>query len=178
MENEILETVLKEMLEEQKKANDLTDEQNKKLGQLTQTVEKFEQRLDQVNVIAPPADTGPIQTILKKELQTMNLILENQPKSVIRQARLVLFPETNPDRYYKIVFGRLIPWVISISVVFFLIPLGKQYIDTRTQLQRRRYYFEVYRDAWERLDSTLGKPDRLKMKQALQKSVNDHQADE
>jgi len=178
MEIEILDTVLKDMLEEQKKANDLTDEQNKNLDQLTQTVEKFEQRLDQLNVIAPPVDSGPIQTILKDGMQAMNRILENQPKSVIRQIRLVLFPESNPDRYYKVVFGRLIPWVIFISAVIFLIPLGKQYITTRTQLQQRRYYFEVYRDAWEMLDSTLDKPERLKMKQALQKSVNDHQGDE
>jgi len=178
MEIEILDTVLKDMLEEQKTANNLTQEQNVKLDLLTQKVETFEQRLDQLKVIAPPADTGPIQTILKDGMQAMNWILENQPKSVIRQTRLVLFPESNPDRYYKIVFGRLIPWVILTIAVICLIPLGDRYITTRTNLQQRRYYYEVYRDAWERLDSTLGKPERLKMKQALQKSVNEHQGDE
>jgi len=178
MEIEILDTVLKDMLEEQKKANDLTQEQNKKLASLTENTETFDRRLDQLKIIAPPADTTPIQTILKKELQTMNQILANQPKSVIRQVRLILFPETNPDRYYKIVFGRLVPWVIFICTAICLIPLGEQYIRTRAELQQRRYYFEVYQDAWGRLDSTSTRLERLKMKQILQKSVNDHQGDE
>jgi len=178
MEIEILETVLKDMLEEQKKANDLTQEQNKKLASLTEKTETFDRRLDLLKVIAPPVDTAPIQTILKNEFQTVNQILENQPKSVIRQVRLVLFPETNPDRYYKIVFGRLVPWGIFICTAICLIPLGEQYIRTRAELQQRRYYFEVYQDAWERLDSTSTKSERLKMKQVLQRSVNDHQRDE
>jgi len=178
MEIEVLDKVLNEILEEQKNYNKAVQEQNSKLDDLTKKVQAFEQQIGQLTVTAPPIDMTPIINILTTAIREISRILNNQPKNVIRQVRLILFPESNPDRYYRIVFGRLIPCAIFISGVFLLIPLGEQYVSSRTQLQQRRYYFEVYRDAWERLDSTSGKSERLKMKQVLQKAVNDHQGDE
>jgi len=178
MESTIMETVLKEVLEEQKLTNELHQEQTGKMEELIKKVEAYDQKLEQVKVIAPPVDTVPIQKIMDSGLQKITQVVAGQPKNVIRQVRLLLFPETNSDRYYRLIFGRLIPWAGLFLTIIFLIPVGRQYIASRTELQQRRYYFEVYREAWERLDTTVDLAARLKMRRALQKAVNHHRGEE
>lgn len=178
METQILETVLTDMLEEQKSTNQVLLELTTQIRELKATQETFEKKLQEQKIIAPPPDLLPVISALGRGINEIGQKVEAQPKNVIRQVRLLLFPADNADRYYKIIFGRLFPWMgLFITAVFF-ISLGKEYVVSRTVLQQRRYYFEVYRDAWERLDSSSDRAGKQKMKQIIQKAVNDHQKDD
>jgi hypothetical protein len=53
--------------------------------------------------------------------------------------------------------------------------LGKQYVSSWSEVRERRYYYEVYVDAWDRLDKSQDKAGRQKMKEILQKAVNEHE---
>jgi hypothetical protein len=173
MELQIVETVLTDMLEEQKTTNQLNQELAVKLKELEEKVTAFDQKLETIKVMAPAVDIVPVQRIIEDGLLDVAQMVEAQPKNVIRQVRLLLFPETNAGQYYKIVFGRLIPWAYAFAGVTFLFSLGKKYMESSNALQQRRYYFEVYKDAWDRLDTTLDRAGRTTMKRVMQKAVND-----
>ena len=55
-------------------------------------------------------------TLLKQMCEKLSKI----PTSATKQLRILLFPETNQGQYYKIVFGRLIPWGICLLVITYL----------------------------------------------------------
>jgi len=175
MEPKILETVLTEVLEELKNNSQAILELTGEVTVLKEKVSAFEKKQEQLQIIAPPADTARIEKVAGNYFLEFYRLVEAQPKKVVRQFRLVLFPETNTDRYYKIVFGRLIPWSFGLAAAFFLVSLGKQYVSSWSAVQERRYYFEVYRDAWDRLDKSMDKPGRQKMKEIMQKAVNEHE---
>jgi hypothetical protein len=46
--------------------------------------------------------------------------LDKQPAPVAKNIRVLLFPEDNPGQYYKIVFGRLIPWLSSLIILTYI----------------------------------------------------------
>jgi hypothetical protein len=47
----------------------------------------------------------------------------------LKQYRFLLFPEANQGQYYKIVFGRLIPWGILLMGLVFLFALAQKGLD-------------------------------------------------
>jgi hypothetical protein len=174
MELEVLKDAMNEQLQEQQATTKQIDELSKEVKELGQNVNGFSQKLENQKIVAPAPDTGPIQAILTAFLERIAKIVADQPKTVVNQRRLLLFPETNAGQYYKIVFGRLIPWGFAFIATAFVFSLCRQYIETSSQIRERRYYYEVYLDAWNRLDTTLGPGGRKKMKDALQQAVNAH----
>ena len=174
MELEIVQTVLTDMLEEQKATNQLNQEVVAKLKELEEKVTGFDQKLETVHLTAPPVNLTPVQKEIMGGIKVVTQIVEAQPKNVIRQFRLLFFPETNAGYYYKIVFGRLIPWGFAFAGLVFLIALGNKYIETSMVIAERKYDYEVYRTAWQRLENMQEKAGRQKMEEILQKAVNDH----
>jgi len=174
MELEIVQTVLTDMLEEQKTTNQLNQEVAAKLKELQEKVTGFEQKLETIHLTAPPVDVLPVQKEVSRGIAAVAKIVEAQPKNVIRQFRLLVFPETNAGYYYKIVFGRLIPWAFAFAGLVFLIALGNKYIETSMAIAERKYDYEVYRTAWQRLENMQEKTGRQKMEEILQKAVNVH----
>jgi len=174
MDLQVLKDALNENLKEQQTTNKQIEDLTREVKDSGQKVDGFGQKLEDQKIIAPPADTGPIQGILTDFLGRITRIVMDQPKTVVRQWRFLLFPETNAGQYYKIVFGRLIPWGFAFIATAFIFSLGREYIQSSSQIGERRYYYEVYLDAWNRLDTTLGPGGRKKMQEALQRAVNDH----
>lgn len=87
--------------------------------------------------------------IAKRQISLLNIIYEqlSKMKSVTKQYRLLLFPETNQGQYYKIVFGRLIPWGLCFMVITYIFIAGYKAIDIY------RYNQDVsqsvhYEEAW------------------------------
>src|SRR5437879_2320256 len=66
-------------------------------------------------------------------LKQINEKLDKAPKSAIKQLRIILFPETNQGQYYKIVFGRLIPWGLCLVAITYLYSLGGKAIVAYSQ---------------------------------------------
>jgi hypothetical protein len=85
--------------------------------------------LTEVREIKQSNQKGEKLTMLKQ----INEKLSKSPTSATKQLRILLFPETNQGQYYKIVFGRLIPWGICLVVITYLYSLGGKAIDAYGQ---------------------------------------------
>jgi hypothetical protein len=82
-------------------------------------------------------------TLLKQIKDKMDKV----PTSATKQLRVLLFPETNQGQYYKIVFGRLIPWGLCFVVITYLYSLGGKAIDTYGQHEQNEQSAH-YQRAW------------------------------
>lgn len=167
----VLETAVTELIREQQESNRLLTNLTYEVKELGEKIAGFEEKLKTQRIVAPSFDPAPILRSWSQFAQNVESIVEGQPKAVVHQRRLLLFPETNAGYYYKIVFGRLIPWGLLFIGITFLFLLGKQYIDQSAEASTRRYYFETYQDAWNRLDSLLGPAGRKRMDQAMKDAV-------
>jgi len=104
-----------------------------------QRIEKLESQEVKTMDMAVPDYSVELNTILQ-ELRNINKnnkddqllsrvtsiqeTLKKQPVPVHKQLRILLFPETNQAQYYKIVFGRLIPWVFGLMAMTYLFIWG------------------------------------------------------
>jgi len=173
MELEVLVTAVTELANDQKDAGKQISDLGKEIREIKEKVDVFSDKLANLQVVAPALDTRPIVAKLSEFLQKVTDVLEKQPKNVVRQVRFLLFPADNADHYYRIIFGRLFGWGVLILGCTYLFGLGQQYIQTSSATSSRRYNYEVYQDAWNRLDTLLGPTGRKKMQQALQQAEKD-----
>ena len=151
MDSEILESVLKEILDEQKEAKQAITKLTSQLEELGVKVNGFNEKLGQQKIIAPPADTRVIQHVLKTGLEQIRETVSQQPKSVVRQFRFLLFPEMYADNYYRIVFGRLLFWMMIFLVATYVFMLGKQGIESWALIQQKHVETNQYKKAWSYL---------------------------
>jgi len=167
----VLETAITELIREQQETNRILTDLINEVKETGAKVIGFDEKLKTQKIMVPPADPAPILRIWAQFAQKLQMIVDAQPKSIIHQRRFLLFPETNAGNYYKIVFGRLIPWTLFLIGITYLFLLGKQCIEQSAETSTRRYYYETYQDAWSRLDSLLGPAGRKKMDQALKEAA-------
>jgi hypothetical protein len=80
--------------------------------------------------VAPKPDTREVEQMLAAGLDRLNAAFEKGPKPVTRNWRFILFPETNTDYYYKMVFGRLIPWCFAMIAAWFLFSLAEDALSS------------------------------------------------
>jgi len=59
----------------------------------------------------------------------INQKLEKQTPSKSKNNRVLLFPENNPGQYYKIVFGRLIPWLSGLIILTYIFIISYRAIE-------------------------------------------------
>jgi hypothetical protein len=74
-----------------------------------------------------------VAAIVDKGLAQIQEQMDKGPKPIKRQYRLLLFPETNTERYYKLVFGRLIPWGFAFIILCYMISLANSSIQAWQQ---------------------------------------------
>ena len=150
MKEDIFETVLNEVLEEQKISNLKLEELQNGFATMTEKVETFDRRLNE-QVVAAPADTQPIQQLITEghnkmekilterneeikkvatgEFQKVSAIVEAQPKAIVRQYRLAFFPENDYNGYYKFFVTRFLLWVTILAGIAVLFYLGMHWLD-------------------------------------------------
>lgn len=104
-------------------------------------------------------------------LKILNEKLDKAPKSAVKQLRIILFPETNQGQYYKIVFGRLIPWGLSLVVITYLYSLGGKAIDAYGQ-HKQNQQSAHYQRAWIYLKQIAKKRTLSAMDTAYSKTEN------
>ena len=114
MNEEILKAVLSEILEEQKMLNINN-------GLITRAVEDFSEKLSDFEnkLFNTKESTGADLQIINRNLQRLKIIIEDQPKQIIHEKRILLFPETYKQEFYKIILGRVIKLVAIIVVTLF-----------------------------------------------------------
>ena len=82
-------------------------------------------------------------TLLKQIKDKMDKV----PTFSTKQLRILLFPETNQGQYYKIVFGRLIPWGLCFVIITYLYSLGDKAINAYGQ-HKQSEQSAHYQRAW------------------------------
>ena len=136
MENEIIETVLTEILEEQKQANLLSQKNAQFLA-------------DQVLILKQVEEKSALQNEELKNLfitktEALYSQLESHAKPVKREFRILLFPEHGTTEYYKVVFGRIQFWLVILCIAKYAYLLGDKWLTAE-------YENNKYQKAWETL---------------------------
>ena len=136
MNEEVLKAVLSEILEEQKMLNINN-------GLITKAVEDFSEKLsdseNRISELSVGTETNLL--LINTNLQRLKTIIEDQPKQIIHEKRILLFPETYKQEFYKIVLGRVIKLVAIIFVTLFAFFLLRDLLIQRSNGK--------YKDAWE-----------------------------
>lgn len=162
-------TELNELSERMDSNEEIIDNLIKKTTEL----EKQVMKIPEVNI----ADySATLNTIIKEladikrdnksdQLSLLNAIggkLDRLPKSATRQFRVLLFPETNQGQYYKIVFGRLIPWGLCFMVATYIFITGYKAIgvyrykhDVRESMHYERAWLYLQQRAKKKMSAAM-----------------------
>src|ERR1700749_1112756 len=113
--------------------NERMDQADEIIDNLVKKTTELEKQAASIPEISIPDYSVSLNTIIKalNEIQkadkreqelfnSLNVKLDKLPKASLRQIRLLLFPETNQGQYYKIVFGRLIPWGLAFLLATYI----------------------------------------------------------
>ncbi len=99
MEEEVLQTVLTELLQELKEVRQQQAETAKAVIELKNKVGGFDQKLIDVKITTPAVNVQPIIAVIDNGLDKIKSTIEAQPKSIIKQFKVLLFPEYNAGEY-------------------------------------------------------------------------------
>lgn len=119
-EKDSLELVLDEFTKEQNAMRVKLNEQVNSIDALKEKIEFFEKKLDNLKVTAPPMNTTPIREIISQGTHEVKKIIAEQPKNVVQEKRLLLFPEHNAREYYSVVLRWLL-YIIIATYGYFLL---------------------------------------------------------
>ena len=169
-EKDTLEIVLKEILDEQQKANNINTDNVAAINQLATTVTNFNERLENLKIISPPISTKPYEEIIKKGIADMQLAVGNQPKSVTRKFQILLFPEQDAKLFYKIVFGRWLLWLTIMLFITNLYKLSIHWSDNQKEIKQQQLQTDRIKKAWNYLYFQEVKGIRRLMDSAYNKS--------
>jgi hypothetical protein len=140
MNEQIINDVLNDILEELKQSNQSLKTLQVTIGDLREKTSGFEQKLTDQQVIAPPADTTSIQELaeraintirqdVKKQLDLVSVIVEAQPKNVIKQWRLSFFPDNDINGSFKHLINKITLGMICLAFIAAGYKLGLHYLD-------------------------------------------------
>jgi len=99
------------------------------LKELKITIDSVNQKLANQKIILPPADNKPLNLLLETAIHDIKQIVSEQPRQVIHEKRFLFFPEYDAKSYYKIVYGRLLFWMMIFLIATYLFVLGKEFIE-------------------------------------------------
>ena len=125
IEKDSLELVLEEFTEEQKAMKNIVNEQKNTIDTLKKKIEDFEKKLDTLKVTSPPLNTSPFREIISQSTIEIKKIISEQPKNIVQEKRLLLFPEHNAREYYSVVLR----WVLYIIIATYSYFLLKHIVD-------------------------------------------------
>jgi hypothetical protein len=169
-QRDTLELVLKEILDEQQKANKINAGQVAAIGQLTIKVNSFNERLENLKIIPPPLSTKPYEEIIRKGITDMQFTVGNQPKTLTRKFQILLFPEQDAKLFYKIVFGRWFLWLVIMLFITNLYKWGIHWSDNQKEIKQQQLQTDRIKKAWDYLYFQDGKTIKRLMDSAYNKS--------
>ena len=136
MNEEVLKAVLSEILEEQKMLNINNGLITKAVEAFSEKLSDFENRISDLSV-----STEANMQFINTNLQRFKIIIEAQPKQVIHEKRILLFPDSYKQEFYKIVIGKVVKLVAIILVTLFAFFFLKDLLIQHNSGK--------YKDAWE-----------------------------
>ena len=155
MENDIIETVLTEVLEEQKQNNQLAQ----KSGQFVEEQVFILKRMEEKSAL----QNEELKNFLITKMEAFSTQVTSHARPVKREFRILLFPEQGTTNYYKIVFGRIFFWLVMLCFAKFAYLLGDKWLTAKYENQK-------YQKAWENLYKHQTKANQ----KLMQKVFNDN----
>lgn len=167
--------VLRDILEELGKTQKIVENLETKLEQRDKLIEElckdnqqliagFEEKYSRIEVKAPRPDLSEMNRELRSGLSGVMTEVSKKPAPITRQFRILLFPENNPEKFYKMVFGRLIPWTFAFIIAWQLLSLGQKSVEAYSARQYSRNaniaaaaWVKVYEQGSKTLKSKMGK---------------------
>ena len=128
MEKEIIETVLTEMLEELKELRKLNIENANVAMENGNRLSSIEKKFGNNKITEPYINTQHLERIIFLEMEKINAKIDQKPPPVRREFRILLFPEYNTKEYYRIVFGRILFWLVLLVIAKYLYLLANEWI--------------------------------------------------
>ena len=175
MDEKTLKEVLAELLVEMQGIRKFMEAEQTIIGKrgdtISQLVNGFEAKFKNIQVSAPSPDLSLLIDVLDKAFVLIQQKIELGPKPVKREFRFLLFPETNTDHYYKLIFGKMLPWLVIITVATFLFSLGSQWISGNQALEQQRIETNISAKAWDNLYQKAGVKDKKALDRFWEKSV-------
>jgi len=129
MEKEIIETVLTEILEELKELKKLNIENAKVAIQNGNRLSSIEKKFGNNKVTEPYINTQHLERIIFSGMEKINARIDQKPAAARREFRILLFPEYNTKEYYRIVFGRIISWLVLLVIAKYFYLLANEWIS-------------------------------------------------
>jgi hypothetical protein len=159
MEKEILETVLTEIYGELQQTNELIKENTVLETENKNRLIVIEKRLESKDV-KPLIDIRPIEQIVSRGVDNIAAIINQTTKKRPPEFRILFFPEYNTKEFYKVVYGRIIFWLVMLVIAKYLYLLGSEWIS-------KNYSDEKYKKAWENFYQQQGKANQKIMQRII-----------
>jgi chaperonin cofactor prefoldin len=129
MEKEIIETVLTEVLEELKELKKLNIENAKVAMENGNRLMAIEKKVLNHKLSDPYINTQYIERIIMSGMEKINARIDQKPAAARREFRILLFPEYNTKEYYRIVFGRIVSWLVLLVIAKYFYLLANEWIS-------------------------------------------------
>ena len=100
----------------------------------------------------PKINLLPLQLQLDSSTKNIEKTIREQPKNINRKIQILLFPESGAREYYRLVFGRLLFWMMMFLLATYMYSLGKQFIDNWKEMTEKK--IELIEHPKESLDQT------------------------
>jgi hypothetical protein len=169
MEKEKIELILEDILDELKTVNSAMQEQKKKCLQYEGKIAAIEKGFSQLNTVEPPINTDALKSAIADAFIDIKLPKKQHAQPIIRQWRILLFPEQCSKEYYRVIF-RLIMWEMLVFVIVVLFVLGKQALENNKEVKLKQIENNLYKNAWNYMYDEENKQGKKKMEDAWWKS--------
>ena len=123
-----METVLTEILEELKQLKKSISDNANATRENGNRLNVIEEKIKNYKAVKPDINTQSIEQLIFSGLQRINETIDKKPAPVKREFRILLFPPYNEKEYYRIVFGRIIFWLVMLVIARYLYLLGSTWI--------------------------------------------------
>jgi hypothetical protein len=147
MEDEVLQTVILEVLDELKEVRRQQAEIMKMLVEIKEKATAGYQPSTAPKAEILPAQTEKITAIINTRLDAIKKSIEAQQRPVIKQFRILFFPEFGATEYFK-TLGRIGLWILALIVSSYLFVLGKEFILSYLKARQDELVNYNYRAAW------------------------------
>lgn len=138
MELAVMEQVLKEILQQQKVMSVQMEKESEARQQVFVKMEAYEKKLDGIKI--PANDSLAILSPVKKWIEEVKAIVAEQPKKVVQEKKLQIFPNWSLE-FCKLIFKGL----IVLSVFIYGLVVSNRYV--------REHEYLHYKQAWQYLYS-------------------------
>jgi hypothetical protein len=174
MDELTLKEVLIEILEDHKGMKSFMEDQQQSINDRDRVIKDlitgFEQKFANLKNETPKPDLSEVNSTLNNGLTEINQTLQKKPVPVTKQVRFLLFPETNAERYYKITFGRILPWLAVVLMATYLFSLGQQWISEWQMVKEEEFETNISATAWDSLYKKANAKDKKTLDKLWEKN--------